>query len=239
MNRSIIITIILTLLANTTFSQSHAFIHIFEEHTYPAEAYTIIAQKNYTWTFNGKEIKYKTGKYDILLNDKDLFDTIKFQKITDRTDQNALNDQPKNRRDTTTTIILCKFRENHNYKLGQLLAGHFEIYNLDTFETRTNILFKVINNKNKDTLYIYNSYPQRKLFSDTTVAILNKNERMEQSFLQHIELSKTEREIWFDESGKGSPKNNIFELNFNFLHAENLEIEFDLATNKYKLRLLN
>lgn len=233
MNRSLIIALILTLSIKTTFSQKHAFINIFEEQTYPAQAFSTIAKKQNTWTFNGKEIKYKTGTYTIPINPKDQFDTIRFQSISLTQDPNL----GINKNDTVTKVILCKFRENYNYKLGQLLAGHFEIYALDTFETQTNIILKVRNNKNKDTLYVYNSYPQRKIFSDTTLTILNKNEKMEQSFLQHIELSKADREIWFDESKPNIHSDDIFEFYYNFLHAENLEIDFDASTNKYKLRL--
>ncbi|MGZ4056355.1 MAG: hypothetical protein ACXVPU_09105 [Bacteroidia bacterium] len=233
MKRSIIIAIILTFSLNSAFSQKQAFVHVFEEHTYPAEAYTTIAQKKYTWTFNGKEIKYKTGKYAIPINSGDQFDTIKFQAISEK--QDPIRGISKN--DTAIKVILCKFKENHNYKLGQLLAGHFELYALDTFETQTCITLKVRNNKSKDTLYIYNSYPQRKVFSDTTLTILNKNERMEQSFLQHFELSKLDREIWFDESKPGIHNDDIVDFYFNFLQAENLEIEFDASANKYKLWL--
>ena len=223
-------------MAKLAFCQQ-AFINVFEEHTYPSDAYTTVAQKQYTWTFNGKTIKYKTGKYSIPIKNDDQFDTIKFQKVYELINQN-LNDKTTNKYDTTTTTILCKFRADHNYKLGQLLPGHFEIYSLDTFESKTNVILKVINNKKKDTLYFYNTYPQHKAFSDTIITIMNKNERLSESFRQHIELSKNDRAIWFNESGSAVPNDDIFELYYNFLHAENLEIEFDAITNKYKLRLV-
>jgi len=94
-----------------------------------------------------------------------------------------------------------------------------------------------MNKKDNDTLYLDASYSEHKILSDTIIAISTINEKMEQSFIEHVEFSKTKREVVRD--GPGTSRNNIFELYYNYLHAENLEIEYDFKTKKYKLKLLN
>jgi len=138
MQRLIIILILLPFSARV-YSQRAAFINIYEESSYPYNEFTKTAQKQYTWTFNGKIIKYKTGKYEIIINKSDQFDTIQFQNIYKRTD--FISPDGHVTYDTSTITILCKFRENHNYKLGQIFPSHFEIYALDSFETKKNFCF--------------------------------------------------------------------------------------------------
>ena len=235
---NITLILLISILSTTcSFGQKTAFINIFEEHTIPADGHTTIAQRDYTWAFNGKTLKYKTGKYEIPIKNSDQFDTIKFRKAYQVADLSCDKNKKPVKYDTATTVILCKFRADHNYKLGQLIPGHFELYSLDTFESKTNVIVKVINNKKKDTVYIYDTYPQRKAFSDTSVTILDNNERLMASCRQHIEFTKTERAIWFNESASATPQDDVFDLYYNFLHGEDLAIEFDASTNKSKISI--
>ncbi len=233
--------------SSQAFSQRQAFIHIYEDNTYPANEFTKTAQKEYTWIFNGKVIKYKSGKYEIKINSPDQFDTIIFQKRHKRTGtiyiyknifDKYIHRLKRPTYDTVQTLILCKFRENHNYKLGQILPrGYFDLFSLDTLQTRKKITIKVINKTGKDTLYVDTPFPERKIFSDTTVTISNINEKIEQNFLQYIVAGNRKSNWMLDDSD--IPRNKAFELYYNYLHADNLEIEYDFATKKYKLRLLN
>ncbi len=242
--RLLIIISILSFWAKT-YSQTQAFIHIKEDNTYPANIFTKTAQKQYSWIFNGKNIEYRTGQYSIPIHNSDQFDTIIFQQRYKHTgtvyrNRNIFDKYIHRLRrptyDTIKTIILCKFRENHNYKLGEIYPrGYFDLFSLDTLQTRKTFTIRVINKTGIDTLYLNDTYPKRKIFSDTTITISNINEKLEQNFLQHILLENVKsRPDDFDPR-----KINGFEFYYNYLHADNLEIIYDCATKKYNLKLLN
>ena len=235
--KQLLILLIIIFPFKTTYAQQQAFIHIYQEIAYPENLFTKTAQKQFTWTINGTVINYKTGEYSIKVNPNNQFDTIQFQDIQ-KMKTNILRLKHV-AYDTSTTMILCKFRANHNYKLGQLFPGDFQIYSLDTLETKKIIVFKTINKSTHDTLYLdaWYQYPAIKIYSDTTITISMPNKKMEQSFLEHIELSSTKTEIQHGKSA--TSKNNLFEVSFNYLHAETLEIEYNFATKQYAIKLNN
>ncbi len=231
--------VVLSLLGQNAFGQiassMHAFLHINEEQKYPYEEFTKIAQKHYQWTINGQVLKYKNGVYTINVNPASQFDTIVFQRTFQRTGK--ITTDRKRIFDTTRITMLCKFRANHNYKLGQIFPGDFEIYSLDTFETKKNISVKLIHKNNSDTLYLQTWYPEQIVFSDTSINLSAANEKMEQSFAQHIVLNRNKTILFCD--GTPIQKNAAFDLYFNFMHAENLEIVYDFETAKYVVKILN
>lgn len=216
-------------------SNNQAFLHISEEKQYPYDIETKNAKKIYTWFFNSQPIKYKTAIYNIKVNTPYQLDTICLQQIFKRTD--ILNKKRRTVYDTSKVIILCKFRANHNYKLGQIFPGHFEIYSLDTLETEKHISLKLTHNKNRDTLYMLSGVIQQKIYSDSIINFSKSNDKLKDSFIEDISLNKTKREFFRDES---TPiENTLFRINFNFLHAEKLEIEYNCETGKYRVKLLN
>ncbi|MGL4597539.1 MAG: hypothetical protein ACRCYO_08430 [Bacteroidia bacterium] len=231
--------IVLSLLGQNVFGQiasrQYAFLHIEEEQKYPYEDFTKNAQKHYTWIINGEKIKYKNGVYTINVNPVAQFDTIVFQHIFQRED--IVRKDRKRVVDTSRITILCKFRANHKYKLAQILPGDFEIYSLDTFETKKNISVKLIHKNNSDTLYLQTWYPEQVVFSDTTINLSAANEKMEQSFAQHIVLNRNKTILFCNRIP--IQKNVAFDLYFNFMHAENLEIVYDFETAKYVVKILN
>jgi hypothetical protein len=222
-------------LANAVYGQGSAFIFIEEEHNYPADEHTKIAQKQYTWIINGKPIKYKTGKYEIKINPAGQFDTIRFQNI--KTSTSTLRSGRKVRYDTAITVILCSFRKDHNYNLGQIYPGHFEFFSLDTFETRKSFTLKTVNKSSTDTLYLDTRYSCHSIFSDTAITIATANELMNQSFVEYITLDSNKRS--YTCYGPVLPDATVFHISYLYLHAENIEIEYDFATKAYRLRLVN
>jgi hypothetical protein len=236
--KKLISILIIIFLSKTIYSQQQAFIDIYEEIAYPQNSFTKTAQKQYTWIINGTTINYKTGKYAIKVNPQNQFDTIQFRNISKI--KNIIRRNRRTSYDTSTTMILCKFKVNHNYKLGQLFPGDFQIYSLDTLETKKTIVFKTINKPNNDTLFLeaWYQYPAIKVYSDTTITIFMANEKMEQSFLEHIEFRGNKPDMLLYD-GIPIPQNNFFELSFNYLHAERLEIEYNFATKQYVIKLLD
>jgi hypothetical protein len=233
--------------AISTSLKSQALLNIYEETSYPYDENTKEAKEQFTWTINGTTLKYKTGSYKIKVNGQNSFDTIILQTTSLRTDPNiAFYDKDKKidklkikkakkHLDTIATTIVCKLKDLHNYKLGQVFPNHFEIYSLDTFETRKDIVFKVTNKKKNDTLYCYIGYKEYQILSDTTINFFESNEKMERSFLANILLTKTKRKYVCYE---GKPSKGIFELNFQFLNAEKIEVEFNCESGEYYLKLL-
>ncbi|MCW3084737.1 MAG: hypothetical protein JWP12_2103 [Bacteroidetes bacterium] len=225
---------------------AQAIFNVREETAYPYDGYTKESQQQDTWYINGAEIKYKTGSYPVKVDPPGMFDTIRRRQIYQHTNAGIvkwLPDTkkrtriiPKKTMDTTNTIILCKLREQHNYKLGQIFPGHFEMYSLDTFETKKSIVFKVKNKKPGDTLYVYANYKHYKVYSDTLFQILDPNEKLEESSIEQIELSYKEKQLDVRDGSWGMP---VLDFYYQFLHAETLEIEYDAESKKYQLKLVN
>lgn len=91
------------------------------------------------------------------------------------------------------------------------------------------------NKKKNDTLYCYIGYKEYQILSDTTINFSESNEKMEKSFLANILLTTTKRKyVCFG----GGPSKDIFELNFQFLNAEKIEVEFNCESGEYNLKLL-
>lgn len=211
--------------------QAHFFIE--EENKYPLDKYTKIAKSQYTWIINGVAIKYATGQYDIPTHTRQAFDTIVFQDIHSK--YGVVSKRGKTIKDTTRRIILCKLRNNHNYKLGQIYPGDFEIYSLDTFCSKLSVNFTLSNKVDNDTLYFVGCGSQVLVKSDTTFSVVNSNQKMGLSFTSEIQLVNRWGEIWFD--GPIVPNDDVFSVSFLFLHEETLGIQFDYTTKKLLLRI--
>ncbi len=228
---------------------AQAIFNVREETAYPYDEHTEQSKQQDTWYINGTGIKYKTGSYPVKVNAEGVFDTIRLRKIYiqqtvsmydwpfDKKKKKYLPPPSKIISDTANIIILCKLREQHNYKLGQIFPGHFEMYSLDTFETRKSIVFKVKNKKQGDTLHLYVGYKEYKIHSDTIIQIIIRNDNMEESSLEYVSLFDKTREA--ASYGKGMYSEPLLNLYYQFLHAENLEIEYDAESKKYQLKLLN
>jgi len=221
------------------FCQEKSLIHIYNEKQDLYKAYSKTAKKNYSWIINGTPIKYITNIYNVKINESGVFDTIIFKEIYKR--EKAVHDRnvcfrffdifTKTKYDTIKKLILCKFRNNHNYKIGQIFPGHFEMYSLDTMETKKTIIFKAINKKTIDTLYLRVKWSDYSISSDTTINVLLPNDKLQESFLQQIQLNKKSRIEINDDI--------IFNIYYQYLHAEKLEIIYDFEKEKYKLKLVN
>lgn len=223
------------------FCQEKSLIHIYNEKQDLYKAYSKTAKKNYSWIINGTPIKYFTNIYNVKIIETGIFDTIIFKEIYKRgkTIHNRnvcfrfFDIFAKTKYDTIKTLILCKFRNNHNYKIGQIFPGHFEMYSLDTMETKKTIIFKAINKKSTDTLYLNVIWTglDYMIYSDTTINVLIPNDKLDESLLQKIQLNKKTRIVNNDDI--------IFNIYYQYLHAEKLEIIYDFENEKYKLKLVN
>ena len=236
--KKIIVIFLASLLQATSFGQdSTATLSIEVEKDYPYNEPAKDAKKEYTWFINNTSIKYLSGDYSIPARSEG-FDTIIFRSINEKV--HYLRKEGKRRakkvrsRDTTEVKTICNFREGNKYSLSQLFPNQFRIFSLDTFNIEKNIVINIENFNGEDTLFLNIDDNYFSVFSDTNITYFSNNEGMKENFASHISL-KNWRPRLSRRIESRPPVKTFLDLNYLFLHGEELEIVIDLETIKSRV----